>query len=190
MTDFKIHDETTAPTASKETLKNIRSAFGFIPNAMGILADSPPVLNSYLSLDAAVKECELEADDIQVLILAISHENACHYCMAAHSMQAQMAKVGASELEKLRAGEAPENPRHRALADFARAMVRSRGWVGEDDVQAFLEAGFTKANIMDVVLVVAMKTITNYTNHITNVPLDDAFSDYRWVPEEAQKQQA
>ena len=190
MTDFKIHDENTAPEAAKETLKGIRSAFGFIPNAMGILAGSPPVLNSYLSLDAAVKECKLEADDIQVLILAVSHENACHYCMAAHSMQAQMANVDDSDLKKLRAGEALDNPRHNALANFGRAMIQKRGWVGQDDVQAFLNAGFTKANIMDVVLVVAMKTITNYTNHITEVPLDDAFADHRWGPEEAEKQQA
>lgn len=180
MKKFLIHDENSVPETSRETLKQIKSAFGFIPNAMGMLAESNPVLGSYLAMDSAVKETSLTPEEIQILILAVSHENACHYCMAAHSMQAKMAGVDAEEIESLREGGRLAEPKHQVLAEFGRKMVRQRGWVGKDDLQPFFDAGYTKANVFDVILIVAMKTITNYANHITDVPLDDAFSDYQW----------
>ncbi len=183
MSDFEIYTETTAPEASQETLKTIKSAFGFIPNAMAMLAESNPALSSYLMLDAQVQQTSLTPAEVQVLILAISRENECHYCTAAHSLQAELASLDAEVIARLRAGEFLANSKHQALAEFGRKMVRQRGWLGEQDLQGFLDAGYSKANIFDVILVVAMKTITNYANHITQTPLDNAFADYRWAPD-------
>lgn len=183
MNDFKIYTEDNAPEASRDTLKTIKSAFGFIPNAMGMLAESNPVLSSYLMLDSQVQQTSLTPAEVQVLILSISRENECHYCTAAHSMQAEMASVDKGEIERLRAGEPLSNDKLQALAELGRKMVRQRGWLNDQDIQAFLDAGYSRANIFDVILVVAMKTITNYANHITQVPLDDAFSSYRWAPD-------
>lgn len=181
MNNFEIYTENTAPEGARDTLKGIKSAFGFIPNAMAMLAESPAALSSYLLLDSQVQQTSLSPAEVQVLILSISRENECHYCTAAHSLQAKMASIGEGEIERLRAGEVLDNSKYQALAEFGRKMVRQRGWLGEQDLQAFLDAGYTKANIFDVVLVVAMKTITNYSNHITQTPLDDAFSAYRWA---------
>lgn len=190
MNKFQIHDENTAPETSRETLTQIKAAFGFIPNAMGMLAESKPVLGSYLAMDAAVKETSLTAEEIQILILSVSHENDCHYCMAAHTMQAKIAGVDAEEIESLREGGRLAETKHQALAEFGRKMVRQRGWIGKDELQTFFDAGYTKANVFDVILVVAMKTITNYANHITDVPLDDAFSDYQWEADSPQAERA
>lgn len=185
MTDYPIHDENTAPEASRETLRTIKGAFGFIPNALGILAASNPALSGYLALDAKVAETSLSDAQVQSLILAISHENACHYCMAAHSAQAGMAGVAEKDIETLRQGQSPSDPKLRALITFGRSMVKKRGWLEQHEIDDFLAAGFTQANVFDVILVVAMKTITNYSNHITQAPVDEAFTQYRWSAKES-----
>lgn len=88
------------------------------------------------------------------------------------------------DIEGLRKSESPADANWLALSQFTRAMVEKRGWVDDSEVQAFLDTGYRKANIFDVVLIVAMKTITNYSNHISKVPLDDAFADFIWQAKE------
>lgn len=180
MTDFTIYDENTAPAESRDTLKQVREGFGFIPNVLGIVAESNAALTGYVKLNELVQATSLSPQEQQVVILTVSRTNECHYCVAAHSATAKGAKVDDHVIDAIREGRAPDDARLAALVAFTRTVVDKRGWLEQADIDAFLDAGYTKANIFDVILVAAMKTISNYSNHIAGTPVDEAFADYRW----------
>lgn len=112
--------------------------------------------------------------------LTASRENTCHYCMAAHSALAQMANVEGDIIEALRDGKPLGDDRLEAVRLFTHAVIRHRGFVPEDETQVFLAAGFTQRQILDIVLGVAMKTLSNHTNHFADTPVDDAFHAHAW----------
>tara|TARA_A100001391_G_scaffold160599_1_gene119296 strand:- start:264 stop:836 length:573 start_codon:yes stop_codon:yes gene_type:complete len=181
MTEFNLYDETNAPEAARPVLKTAKGAFGFVPNLLGTLAESPATAEAYLTLAGIVDKTSLTPAERQVVLLAVSYENTCHYCMAAHSTLAGGAGVDAATLDALRSGAALPDARLDALAQFARTMVQERGYASEADIKAFLDAGFTKANIFDVITATALKTISNYANHIAETPVDDAFKPQTWT---------
>ncbi|NBB78444.1 MAG: hypothetical protein GVY36_03230 [Verrucomicrobia bacterium] len=114
-------------------------------------------------------------------MLAISEFNGCGYCMGAHSTVAEkMVGVDPEIVEALRAGREPEDVKAKALVRFAKTLLEHRGWVPEDAQQAFLEAGFDQRAVLDVITIAALKTLSNYTNHLANTPLDEAFQAKAW----------
>ena len=176
----KIYTKDAAPEGSKELLTQVEKAYKFIPHLMGALAESSPVLESYIQLGDQLSKTSLSPKEVQVLYLAINFENECHYCMAAHSTVANMVGLPEHITQALRTGDQLDDPKLNALATFTRKVVQDRGWVKEEDVQEFLNAGYTQANIYDVILGVAHKTISNYVNHIFKTPVDDAFKPQAW----------
>ena len=108
--------------------------------------------------------------------------NECRYCMAAHSGLATAAGIPESDLEALRTGRTLETPKLETLRSFTRAMVESRGWASEQDIDAFLAAGFAPAQILEVIVGITMKTMSNFTNHVATVPLDPQFEAFEWRP--------
>ena len=175
-----VHTKDTAPESSKPVLRDAETNFGMIPNLYGVLAESPAALKAYAALGEALADSGLSEAEQQVAILATSVENGCTYCVAAHSTVAAPLLKGET-IEALRDGERLPDDKLEALRSFTVRVVRERGWVDESAVEAFLAAGYEPANVLDVVTVVAMKTISNYTNHIADTPLDDAFADARWA---------
>jgi len=180
MAAFKIHDETGAPEEARDILKNARENYAFLPNLLGALAESPAALEAYTTLNSIYEKTDLDAKERQILFLAISHENACHYCMAAHSAIATQSGLDEETLKALRDGAPLPDAKQNALAEFARKIVRERGHLGEGDVDAFLQAGYTRANVFDVLLANATKTLSNYANHIAETPVDTAFDSFTW----------
>lgn len=181
MSQFKLHDARTAPDNAGAKLAEIEKAWKFVPNLHRVLAESPETLEGYDTLFGLVGKSTLTPVEQQVVFLAVSYENECEYCMAGHSVLASMAKMPAGEIAALRANEALADARLEALHVFARAVVRERGKVGEAAVAAFLAAGFTRRNVLEVVLVVATKTISNYVNHIADTPNDAFMKDTAWT---------
>lgn len=177
---FEIYKPENAPEKSKPLLEGINKNYGFVPNLMGVLAESTPVLDSYLQLGAQLGKTSLSAQEAQVLYLAANYENDCHYCMAAHSVVAQGVKLPEHIIESLRTGGQLDDQKLDALATFTRKVIQKRGWVEDSDTADFLAAGYTKANILDVILGVAHKTISNYVNHINVTEVDDAFKSQEW----------
>ena len=115
---FDIRTVDNAPEASKATLATAKSAYGFTPNLLGLMANHPALLNSYWAGDGFLtKNSVLTAKERQVAFLAASYENNCHYCMAAHSSIAQMNKVADDVVEALRAGTELPNPKLNALSN-------------------------------------------------------------------------
>lgn len=181
MTKFSVFDENKAPAESQAQLKAARDEYGFVPNLLGELAESPAALQAYTSLENIFSQTGLDAVEQQVVLLTVSYENNCQYCVAAHSTIGLKAGIDQAVIDAIRDGqEIATDERLEALRRFTRAVVRNRGLVEQDDIDAFLEAGYTKANMLDVITGVTLKTLSNYTNHIAHTPLDEAFDGMRW----------
>jgi uncharacterized peroxidase-related enzyme len=161
----------------RSTLQNIQKGFGFVPNLMATFANSPAVLHGYLGLDAAWEKGTFTPIERQLVLLAASVTNDCGYCVAAHSTVLKaFLKVSPEVVAAVRNGDRLENTRHEALVNFAKEVVSQRGRASEASVQAFLAAGYTAPQVMEVLLGVALKTISNYLDHLNPTPLDAAFA--------------
>lgn len=181
MTDFTFYDETDAPEAARPTLERAKQAMGGeLPNLYRYMAASPELLEGYQVLRRLLTETTLSPIEQEVVQLAISFENGCRYCMAAHSMRADKLELERSEIEALRAGRALSNAKLEALRRFARKMVIDRGHLADSDIAAFLEAGYSRQTILEVVLAVGAKTLTNYANHLFGTPLNSFMKAYAW----------
>ena len=180
MNDFTIHTPETAPEESKETLQKINKNLGFVPNLFGVLAESPQAVEAYQVLGALFRKTSLSAVEQNVVWLTINYENNCGYCVPAHTGIAKMDKVPDDVIEALRNGTPIADTRLEALRVFTVEMVQQRGWITEEDVQAFVEAGYTRQNILDVIVGMSHKVISNYTNHLADTPVDDAFQKFAW----------
>jgi AhpD family alkylhydroperoxidase len=181
MTTFQVHDESSAPAAALPFLAKAKSAFGMVPNLLGIFAESPALLEGYMTLAGIFAKTSFTPIEQQTILLTVSFENSCGYCMAAHSSIASGQGMLSAVLAALRKGVPPPDARLEALVQFTRTVVRERGWAGERDLDSFLQAGFTKAQVLEVVLGVGLKTLSNYANHVAHTPVDAPFQPQAWT---------
>nr|WP_315382276.1 carboxymuconolactone decarboxylase family protein [uncultured Sphingomonas sp.] len=181
MTDFTAYTVETAPTAARPIFEGVKAAFGFVPNLQAYMAESPELLAGYTALWDLFSKTSLTAHEQQVVYLTANFENECHYCMAGHTTLAKMQKMDAGVIAALRAGTPLLDARLEALHRFTTLVVRNRGWVDSAEVDAFLAAGFTRQNVLEVVLGVATKVMSNYTNHIVHTPLDSFMQGNEWT---------
>jgi len=179
----------TDPT-SKAKLVEIETAWKFIPNLHRILAESPQALEAYDTMFGLVAKSTLSPIEQQVAFLAVNFANECAYCMAGHSVLARMAGMAPDAIEALREGKAIADARLEALRAFTTKVVTERGFVGDAAVEEFLAAGFTRRQVLDVVLVVATKTMSNYVNHITHTPNDAFMAQTTWTAPRDRRQSA
>lgn len=177
---FTIHTPATAPAGSRPLLEKVRASLGFVPNLYGVLAESPAALEAALGLTEAYARSGLSAAEQQVVLLATSTENDCEYCVAAHTVIAAAQRVPTDVVQAVRNGSPIASPKLEALRRFTTAVVRERGRVPENDVAAFLAAGYTRAQLLGVLLGVTIKIQSNYLNHIAHTPLDAAFQPHAW----------
>lgn len=182
MTQFTIYNHNTASDKAKVALQKAEQAFGFVPNLMGVLAESPAAANAYLELNSIFSRSSFSQTEQQVVLLAISRYHECHYCIAAHSTVAQMQKVPSKIVEAIRNDLPIPDVQLEALRIFATKLVDQRGWVSEQDIQAFYDAGYEQQHVLEIIVGAAQKTISNYTNHVSETPVDSAFSAHRWEP--------
>lgn len=167
----------TAPEGSRETLTNINKAFGFVPNLMATFANSPAVLNGYLALDSFFQKTSFKPAERELILLAASVENECGYCTAAHSMISKnMLKVPAETVAAIRSGNLTGDDRNSVLAATVREIVRTRGNASQPAIDRFFAAGFTTNQLLELLIGIALKTISNYTDHLFHPELDAAFA--------------
>ncbi|MGH8430980.1 MAG: carboxymuconolactone decarboxylase family protein [Solimonas sp.] len=177
MAKFTVHTIETAPAPSKALLEKSHKEWGFIPTLHGILAESAPTLDAYQTLFTVAKASSLPPAEQQVAYIAVSALHGCEYCVAGHTYLGRQAKLDESALQALRGGKPIPDAKLQALRTFAEAVVRERGHVGDAAIDAFLAVGFTRAQVLEVVLIVACKTISNYINHIAHTPKESFMSD-------------
>ncbi len=180
--EFKVHDKNTAPEGSKALLAKAEQAIGMVPNLLGMLAESPLALNAYMTLDGLRRESALTRAEQQLVLLAISVDNRCTYCVAAHTGLARQDKLPDEAIEALRAGKPVPGEKLEALRRFVLVLKEKQGWVGDSELADFTAAGFERQHVLDVITLLAMKTISNFANHIAQTPLDEAFAPARWEP--------
>lgn len=182
MTEFTFHDETTAPEESRPLLEKSKAAFGRLPGLHKVMAEAPGLLEGYQKLHELFVNSSFDKDELTVVWQTVNVENACHYCVPAHTGIAKSMGVDDAITDALRDGTPLPDARLEALRDFTLKLVRQHGNVAEADVQAFLDAGFTKRNILEVILGYSQKVMSNYTNHLAETPVDQPFQKFAWSP--------
>lgn len=177
---FPLHDETTAPKAAQAALAATRKTFGMTPNLERVMASAPALLTGYSTLWDLFDTTSLSPVERQVVCLTANFENDCEYCVPWHSLLAQKAGMAADDLEALRSGASLPTAKLEALHRFAKSLIQERGNVAPAEMAAFLEAGYAPAQALEVVLGLALKVMSNYTNSIAGTPLDAAVETLRW----------
>lgn len=180
MSLFQVHTPDSAPEGSRDTLAQVQKKYGFQPNLFGVLAESPAAVQAYAAIGDALGQATLTPVEQQIVAVAISAENGCTYCVAAHSTVAGMVNAPADAVEATRNESPIADAKLEALRSFAVSLVRNRGWLDPAEVQTFLDAGYGRAAVLEVITYLALKTLSNYTNHLSETPLDAAFAPQRW----------
>ena len=180
MADFTLHTSETAPAESKPLIAKSEKAFGMLPGLHAVMAESPGLLEGYQKLHQLFQDSSFDAAEKTVVWQTINVEHACHYCVPAHTGIAHAMKVDQSLIDALRNETPIADPKLEALRTFTLKMVRQRGEVSDADVSDFMKAGYTQRHVLDVILGVAQKVMSNYTNHVAKTPVDAGFQKYAW----------
>ncbi|HKR44027.1 MAG TPA: peroxidase-related enzyme [Paraburkholderia sp.] len=153
------------PADSKPTLDAFTKNIGFTPNMMAIFAQSPIAFNAWAALLGSLSKA-LDVKTRDSIGLAVSEVNGCNYCLTVHSFTAEhMAKLPADEVILARKGHAYD-PKREAAIQFARKVIETRGRVSDSDLRAVRDAGYSEANIIEIVALVAMYSLTNFFNNV------------------------
>jgi uncharacterized peroxidase-related enzyme len=173
--------ETAAPRA-QAAMEAAEKALGFIPNMYANMANAPGLLETYLSGYKLFRaESGFTPPEQEVVFLTISRDNGCGYCLAAHTMIAEkMSHVPAAVLDAIRRGAELPDAKLQALSVFTHVMDETRGRPNPAEMAAFLAAGYSERHVLEVILAIAVKTLSNYTNHIFHTRTDPAFASYGW----------
>ena len=181
MTDFPSHDLETAPEASKPLLENSQKAFGRLPGLHKVMAESPQVLEGYQVLHKLFADTEFTAEELTVVWQTINVEHECHYCVPAHTGIAKRMKVSDEISNALRDETPLPDAKLEALRRFTFQMLRARGRVTETQMQAFFDAGYGHRAVLDIILGLSQKVMSNYINHVAETPLDEPVKPFAWT---------
>ena len=161
-----------APAASRPLLEAVKEQLGLVPNMFRLVANSPAALEGYLGLSGALNKGALPAPTRERIALAVAEINGCNYCLSAHTyLGKNLAKLDDAEISANRNG-ASTDPKADAAVRFAVKVVRARGHVSDDDVRAVRSAGYDDAQVIEIVLHVALNTWTNYINMVAETDID------------------
>ena len=183
MSTLTVHTIETAPEESKASLENSVKAFGMLPNLHGVLSASPQLLEAYKNIHQLFQNSSFNAEELTVVWQTINVEHECHYCVPAHTAIAHMMKVDPALTEALRNGQPLPNEKLQVLQDTTLSIVRNRGNISDAELETFYAAGYEQRQVLDIILGVAQKVISNYTNHIANTPVDAPFQKFAWSKE-------
>jgi alkylhydroperoxidase family enzyme len=180
MTNFPVYTVKSAPERSKPALEQLQSAFGMIPNILGVMATSPVLINSLVGLFGNVHGGSFTEAQVQTVLLTDAVTNASTWAVAFHTALALKEGIDPADVQAIREGRLPKDHKLAALSALARTMIEKRGHLSGQDVDHFIAAGFGKDHALEVIGIVAASTITNYTGSITRPPLEAAFQAHAW----------
>lgn len=171
MNRVPLIDRTSADPRQQALLDPIHHAFGTVPGMFRAVANSPAALSSMWSAFSALGTGTLGNALGEQIAVAVADRNACEYCLAAHTALGRKAGLSASELRSAQDGRS-DVPRTQAALHFALLLVERRGQVGDADIEALRNAGFTDEGIVEIIAHVALNLFTNYINVALAVPVD------------------
>jgi alkylhydroperoxidase family enzyme len=178
MSDFKLHDKESAREESKRLLEGSEKAFGMIPNLHAVMAEAPGILEAYQQIHELFVNSSFDKNELTVVWQTINVFNECHYCVPAHIAIAKNMGADESITENIKAGKALDDDKLEALRQFTLVMLKKRGDASESELESFYEAGYEQRQALEVILGIAQKTMSNFTNHIAQTPIDEPFKKF------------
>lgn len=170
MKTFKVPTREEVSPANQTNFDNLKKAVGKVPNLYAALAYSNNALTNYLTLQSG--KSSLKAKEKEVVNLVVSQVNECDYCLSAHTIIGKLNGFTDDQVLEIRSGEVSFDSKLNALAALVKDMVENRGKASSESVDNFYAAGYTDENLIDVIILIGDKTITNYLHAITKVPID------------------
>lgn len=167
---FTVPRRDEVSPANQALFDQFEKGLGRVPNLYATLALSQHALGNYLALQNA--RSSLNGRAREVINLVVSQVNACEYCLAAHTVIGRMHGFNDAQMLEIRSGRARFDPRLDALARFARAVAEARGHVEPSEVERFFDAGWSREQLVDAIVVIGDKIISNYLHAVTQVPVD------------------
>lgn len=179
--DFPAHTAETAPTEARDALAQIGKSLGFIPMMYAKQAEAPALFEAYRIGSALLEKSSLDAAERLTVFMTVSRLHNCDFCMSAHSWAGRRGRIDEAVVFALRDGAPMPSAKLQALRAFTEALVLKRGAVSDADRTAFFDAGYTPRQALEVVLGVALKVMTNFTNSIAYAPPNPEFgSENLW----------
>ena len=182
MSKFELHTINSAPQDAKPLLEQATREYGMMPGLYQVMAASPELLKSYFSLHELFDNTDLNVEERNVVWLSISIENECHYCVPAHTAIAMQQGVTDDIINALRNNTPLKNTKLEALRTFTLILIRNRGRATDEQLEAFFDAGFKPRHVLDILVGIAQKTLSNYTNHLADTKIDMPFRAFEWHP--------
>lgn len=178
--ELALYTQETAPLKSQPLLEKSVKGFGMVPNLHAVLAASPPALQAYQQLHQLFQQTSFTAEELTVVWQTINVEHECHYCVPAHSAIANMMNVDPAITEALRTSQSLSNEKLQTLHLTTLALVRNRGRLSEQQKEDFVNAGFLPEQLIEIILGISQKVISNYVNHLAETPIDVPFKAFVW----------
>ena len=179
---FVDHTIETAPEAARRTLAATEKRFGYLPAAVARLAEAPLLLDGFLKLSAMFETTSLDPLARETLIMTMATRNGCHICVAMHTAKLQQLDAPPALIQALRDDKPLPDERLQAVRDFTHTVVDTAGEVPDDALTAFLTAGFTRQQALEVVLGIGTYTMSTLANRLTRAPLDEPMARFAWAP--------
>ncbi|WBB93858.1 carboxymuconolactone decarboxylase family protein [Verrucosispora sp. WMMC514] len=179
---FTTHTIDSAPEAARATMDGVHRRIGYLPGAVGLMAESPELLTGFLTANASFDRCALDPIQREVVVLTVAGRNECHLCVAMHTATLVRHGAAAELIDALRVGATLPDERLEALRCFTLAVLDNRGAVPDAELSAFLAAGYQPRHALDVVLGVGTYTISTFANRLTRAPIDPPLAAYAWQP--------
>ncbi|MDX1294241.1 MAG: carboxymuconolactone decarboxylase family protein [Hyphomonas sp.] len=190
MNRLTINTTATAPDASRDILQAIEDGLGFVPNVYGVFANAPAALKGLAALNTAFGETSFSPAECEIIALATSVHNQCPYCVAGHSTFALHHGVDRETVNAVRNGGVSDDPKLQALGQITFRILETKGALSPADMRAFLNADYRTSQVLELLIGIAGKTMTNFAAKILHLPLDDEFADQAWSSDSAPESNA
>ena len=181
MAHLKLEAISTS-SITNEILETTKKSLGFAPNMYLTMGANTALLDAYTYTYKTFRaNSGFNPEEQEVVFLSVAYENNCEYCMAAHSFVGDMmTNVPTEVTDAIRDGKQIPDTKLAALSKLSRSLTRTRGNVSQIEVDEFLDAGYSETHVLGIIAGIAVKTMSNYSNHITNPTIDDAFKGRIW----------
>jgi|TARA_B110000211_G_scaffold33482_1_gene33841 alkylhydroperoxidase family enzyme len=178
MTEFTLYTAENAPEEAKPLMADSVAAFGMLPNLHAVMAEAPTLLKGYQVLHDLFQKTSFNAEELTVVWQSINVEHNCHYCVPAHSAIAASMNVDQAIVDALVNKTPLANPKLEVLRETTLAMTRERGVISNEQIETFFAAGYAKQQLLEIIVGLSQKVMSNYTNHLADTPVDAPFKKF------------
>ena len=175
---FELHTAESAPIESQPLLDNSLKSFGMIPNLHAVMAEAPAMLEAYQTLHRLFQQSSFDTEELTVIWQTINVEHECHYCVPAHTAISHMMEVDSAITEALRNRTELPTKKLQVLHLTTLALLRNRGVLNREQLAAFTEVGYGNRQLLEIILGMSQKMISNYVNKLSHTPIDEAFQPF------------